>query len=471
MARQQILAARQDPADAAARCGRVLAAAGFGGTVLLFLISGRHLMRSARRVTDTPSHVVSGDLSERVPQESPVLVGGLERFCTTTAAAAEISQDELRRTAADQAALLRVATLVARGMSPTALFSVVAAECGEVLGAETTALVRFEPDRSATVAGTWEKPGKNGIALPLGSRWPAEDGSVEARVQRAGAPARVSNYEREVGAKHDWATAHGIVSSVGSPIVVDGDLWGALIAFSGTSAADPDGTEDHLLAFSELVAMAIANTESRSRLEASRARVVAAADAARRGIERDLHGRTQQRLISLALELRAAESRVPPELGGQVEQWSRTAQGLADAAADLRKISEGLYPAILDKGGLVPAVRAATRRVRFPVKLSMEVRERLPQDVELAAYNVVSEALANAVKHAQASVIEVDVGVVADDLRLHVRDDGIGGADMARGLGLTGLSDRIEAVGGRMEIVSPAGGGTSVLVTIPLTSS
>ncbi len=223
-----------------------------------------------------------------------------------------------------------------------------------------------------------------------------------------------------------------------------------------------------MLAFTELVAMAVANTESRAQLAASRARVVAAADETRRRIERDLHDGTQQRLISLALELRAAETRVPPEQRFLVEQWSRTAQGLTDVVDELRKISRGLHPAILEKGGLGPALRALARRAGIPVELKVGVRGRLPERIEVAAYYVVSEALTNAAKHARASVVAVAADVADEVLRLLVRDDGVGGADPSRGSGLIGLVDRVEAVGGRIEITSPPRGGTTLEVTIPL---
>jgi signal transduction histidine kinase len=207
---------------------------------------------------------------------------------------------------------------------------------------------------------------------------------------------------------------------------------------------------------------------SRAQLAASRARVVAAADETRRRIERDLHDGTQQRLISLALELRAAEARVPPEQRHLTEQWSRTVQGLNEVVGELREISRGLHPAILEKGGLGQALRALGRRSGLPVDVSVRVTGRLPERVEVAAYYAVSEALTNAAKHARASVVRVDADMTDGTLRLLVADDGAGGADPSRGSGLIGLSDRVEAVGGRIEIISPAGGGTSLLASIPV---
>jgi signal transduction histidine kinase len=214
--------------------------------------------------------------------------------------------------------------------------------------------------------------------------------------------------------------------------------------------------------------MAIANTDSRAQLAASRARVVAAADETRRRIERDLHDGTQQQLLSLALELRAAESRLSPTQPSQAEQLSRTVQGLTDVVEELREMSRGLHPAILEEGGLGPALRALARRASDRVELSVEVPGRLQPQIEVAAYYVVSEALANAAKHARASVVEVDLQVADNVLRLLVRDDGVGGADASRGSGLIGLADRVEAVGGSMDITSPPGRGTTLRAAIPL---
>jgi signal transduction histidine kinase len=381
---------------------------------------------------------------------------------------ADGSAAKLRRVADEQAALRRVATLVARGIAPTALFGPVAAETGGVLGADATAVVRFDGDHTAVVAGSWEKPGSEGLALALGSHWPAEENSVAAQVQRTAEPAWVTSCESAVGAASDWAREHRIRTSVGSPVVVEERLWGAIIAFSSASVRDREDAEERLGAFTELVALAIANSDSRAQLAASRARVIDAADEARRRIERDLHNGAQQRLISLALEFQAAEASVPPERRSQLERWSRTAQGLTDVIEELRKVSQGLYPASLERGGLAPAVHAIARRAGVPVELSMAVEDRLPQRVEVAAYYVVSEALANAAKHAHASVASVDVSVVDGELRVRVRDDGVGGANDARGSGLVGLSDRVEAVGGHIQVTSPAGGGTTLEATIPL---
>jgi signal transduction histidine kinase/CHASE3 domain sensor protein len=467
----QIFAAGHDRAENSANRALLAASVSVFTSIALVLGSGGYLavsvVRPVRRASAMAGRVAGGDLAVRMPETGPGEVGRLEQAFNRMTDSLEASRDELRQVADEQAALRRVATLVARAASPREVFGAVASEAGRLLGAEVTVVAQFEPDGTATVVGSWDRPGATGPAVPLGSRWPVEEGTVAARVRRTGQPARVSGYD-DGGAASAWAREREIGSSVGSPIVVEGRLWGVIIAYSASAAARRDDTEKRLLAFTELVAMAVANTESRAQLAASRARVVAAADETRRRIERDLHDGTQQRLVSLALELRAAQARVPPEQKDLVEQWSRTARGLTEVMEELREISRGLHPAILERGGLGPALRALARRAGVPVKLNVRVSGRLPERVEVAAYYVVSEALANAVKHARASVVEVDIGVADEILRLLVRDDGIGDADPARGSGLIGLSDRVEAVGGRIDLTSPHGGGTTLLVTIPL---
>jgi signal transduction histidine kinase len=223
-----------------------------------------------------------------------------------------------------------------------------------------------------------------------------------------------------------------------------------------------------MMGFAELVATAISNAVGRAELAASRARIVATADETRRRLERDLHDGAQQRLVSLAMKLRAAEAEVPSELGDLRAELSRTADGLAAAVEDLQEISRGIHPASLSKGGLGPALSTLCARAAVPVDLDVRTDQRLPESVEVAAYYVVSEALTNVTKHSRASVARVAVQVRAGLLELAIRDDGAGGADATRGSGLIGLRDRIEAMGGTMVVESPVGAGTSLLVAIPL---
>jgi signal transduction histidine kinase len=248
---------------------------------------------------------------------------------------------------------------------------------------------------------------------------------------------------------------------------VDGRVLGANGLGKQRQRFPPD-TEQRMTGFTELIATAIANADSRAELTASRARVVAAADETRRRIERDLHDGTQQRLISLALAVRAAEAKVPPGLDDLRAELARTATGLAGAVEDLQEISRGIHPAILSQGGLGAALKALARRAAVPVELEARLPVRLPEPVEVAAFYVVSESLTNATKHSQASVVRVAVDAGDSVVELVIRDDGVGGADPDRGSGLIGLKDRVAALGGTLEIASTPGGGTTLVARIPI---
>jgi signal transduction histidine kinase len=240
------------------------------------------------------------------------------------------------------------------------------------------------------------------------------------------------------------------------------------MAGSDGSVQFPADAEARLADVTNLIATAISNAESQSALASSRMRIVTAADETRRRIERDLHDGTQQQLVSLALELRAAQTSVPPELHELGDELTRIGDGMGAVQEELREIARGIHPAILAEGGLAPALRTLARRSACPVKLDVPVEERLPEPVEVAIYYIVSEALANAAKHAHASVVEVEVEAMEGVVSASVRDDGDGGADPERGSGLIGLTDRVEALGGSLAVQSPRGGGTHLHVEIPL---
>jgi signal transduction histidine kinase len=264
------------------------------------------------------------------------------------------------------------------------------------------------------------------------------------------------------------ARALGIRSSVGCPIVVAGRVWGVIAASTRREALFPPDTESQIAEFTELVATAIANAESGAEVAASRSRIVAAADDTRRRIERDLHDGTQQRLVSLGLELRLAQSSLAPELDELHAEVGRVADELDGAIDDLREISRGIHPAILSEGGLGPALRTLARRSAIPVELGAQAQSRFPEQIEVAAYYVVSEALTNTAKHARASQVRVGVEERSGALHVSIRDDGIGGAEPAGGSGLIGLRDRVEALGGSIHVSSPRGDGTLVVVDLPL---
>jgi signal transduction histidine kinase len=371
----------------------------------------------------------------------------------------------LERLAEEQAALRRVATLVAGQAAAHDIFAAVAREVGMLVRADAGALCRYEPDGSMTVVAGWSE---QDTSISVGTRTELEAGSLPAMVLRSGGSARLDWREDLSGPVAELMRKHGIRSSVGAPIVVEGRVWGVMIASRHQAEPFPDNTESRILGFTELVATAISNAASREQLAASRARVVATADQTRRQIERDLHDEIQQRLVTLTLHLQALKDSVPSDPPELLAQLSHVDEELRTLLGDLREIARGVHPAILSEGGLGHALKALARRSTLPVKLELGPMDRLRQPVEVAAYYVVSEALANATKHANASVAHVDLEVRDGTLRLAIGDDGVGGADPARGAGLLGLTDRVEALGGTIAVTSPPGAGTSMVVELPL---
>jgi len=380
---------------------------------------------------------------------------------------ADVAAERAHALAELQAALRRVATLVARGVTAAEVYAAVATELARCLGVYYSALWRYEPDGAATLlVARDDDPGLT--KMPVGARFSLEGDSVPAMVLRSGRPARMDSYENAAGSIAARLRDLGLRAAVGAPFVVDGRVWGAAIVGSSRPEPLPPDTEARVADFTDLVATAIANAQAHAELTASRARIVAAADDARRRLERDLHDGAQQRLVSLGLQLRIAEASVPSELQPLREQISDVVDGLVGVSAEVQEISRGIHPAILSKGGLGPALKTLGRRSTVPVDLDLGVDRRLPDSVEVGAYYVVSEALTNAAKHARASVVKVGVEAEGADLHLSIRDDGIGGADSRKGSGIIGLIDRVEALGGTMTIQSLARRGTALLVTIPI---
>jgi signal transduction histidine kinase len=325
-------------------------------------------------------------------------------------------------------------------------------------------LLRYDGTGTATLLAT-----SDGYLGAIGSSWPVEgDSSAIALVCRTGLPARADYTLPAEGPIPAAAQAAGARSAVGVPVVVDGNLWGVIAVGSRETEPLPVDFEGRLAKFTELVATAIANAEGRAELDASRARIVATADATRRRIERDLHDGAQQQLVWLALALRAAQAAVPEELEQHRGELGRVVDGLTAALDDLREIALGIHPAGLSEDGLTPALKRLAARSPLRVNLDCPPDSRFPEPVEVAAYYVVSESLTNAAKYADTAVVDVAVAADDDALRVEVRDDGRGGADPAVGSGLLGLRDRVEAIGGTMRLTSPPGEGTSLAVELPL---
>ena len=380
-----------------------------------------------------------------------------------TAIANTEARTEVERLADEQAALRRVATLVAHESPAAEVFAAVAAEVGRLLGIEDTTIFRYEDDWTATVVAD---RGERDIPMPIGSRVSLEGQSATALVRRTGRSARVDDFSSATGPLADYTRDAGIGSTVGSPIVVDGRLWGAMIAATRTDEAMPGDTESRMAQFTGLVATAISNMQARSDLAASRARIVEAADDERRRVVRDLHDGAQQRLVHTIVTLKLAR-RAFEGGDGKAESLVREALQYAEQGnAELRELAHGILPAALTHGGLRAALDTYVARLDLPVRVDIP-DERFPADIEASAYFVVAEALTNVVKHSQAGSAEVAASVDDGTLHLEIRDDGTGGAD-PNGTGLVGMDDRVTALGGRLNIESPPGGGTRVAATVPL---
>jgi signal transduction histidine kinase len=400
---------------------------------------------------------------EPLPAGTEGRLAGFTELVATAIANAQ-ARMELRGFAEEQAALRRVATLVARAAPPGEVFAAVTGEAGRLLGVHHATMARYGPDGARTLVATWDS---TGASLPVGTHTPLGGRNVSTLVFQTGRPARVDDYGSASGLVAEDAREFGLRAAVGVPVSVEGRLWGVLLVGSRVEPL-PAGTEARLAGFTELAATAIANAEAQAALAASRARIVAAADVTRRRIERDLHDGAQQRLVSLVLQLRAAQAAAPPGAGVPAQQLDGVAAGLTGVLEELREIAHGLHPAILAERGLHSALKALARRSAVPVRLDVQAEGRLPEPVEIAAYYVVCEALTNAAKHAHASIADVEVAAGGGVLHICVRDDGRGGADVTGGSGLVGLKDRVEALDGRLSLHSPPGEGTILQVQLPV---
>lgn len=413
------------------------------------------------------SLIVARSEPDGLSSEEIGVLHGMARVTSMTLRMLGLLEEE-RAVREQSAALRRVAMLVAEGHPPETVFTAVAEEVSRLAAAELVQMYRYEPDGSAVrVAAS----GRGAAEVPIGAAYPPGGHNLVTLVFESGQPARIDDFSTVLGSTAAVARQLDIRSAVGSPIVVDGRLWGMVVA--STTRPEPMGpdTEQRIGGFTELVATAISNTQARAELAASRLRVVAAADEMRRRIERNLHDGTQQRLVTLALKLRTLHDELGPGVPGLDAELTQIEDGLAGLLEELREISRGLHPPTLSEYGLGPALRSLARRAALPVELRITVGQRPPEPVEVAAYYVVSETLANAAKHAGASCAEVEVTLDSDRLTIRIGDDGVGGADPTRGSGLIGLRDRVEALGGTMVVTSPPGGGTALLVELPLGDS
>jgi signal transduction histidine kinase len=468
-AERALFAARETHADGDAGRAILVATVGVAGSVLLIVLSGAYLTRAimvpVRRAAAMAGRLAGGDLQARMDETGPAEIGALERALNTMAASLAASRDELRLLAQEQAALRRMATLVARGVAPDEIFAAVAQEVSRLLGTDYAVVARFEAGGVETVVAERGHPD----VLPVGMRWEPGDVSPTTAVRRTGRPARVDadHWRGSTGPSADVVRRLGVQSAVASPIVVEGCLWGTLVV--ATREPLPADTEERMASFTELVGTAIANAESRGELAASRARVVATADETRRRIERDLHDGAQQRLVWSVITLKLARRALGDAAGPVVALVEEALEHGERAAAELRDLAQGILPAALVRGGLRSGVEQLVARVPLPVSVDV-TPERLHPALEATAYFIVAEALTNTAKHARATSARITAVIDGDALRIEIRDDGVGGARVDASTGLLGLRDRAAAMNGELRVDSPPGAGTIVAAMLPIPS-
>jgi signal transduction histidine kinase len=378
-----------------------------------------------------------------------------------------IASGSLEQLAREQAALRRMATLVAREPPPDEVFTAVTREAGTLLGAQRGTLLRVASPQWAEVVASWS----DGTAppVPVGHRGAIDEGrGMLGQMLQTARPVRIEDFDEVGGVVAALMRELGIRSGVGGPIILCGRVWGALTAVWPTDTALPAGAQDRVAAFAELVSYAIQNAQTRNELAASRARLVEAADEARRQIERDLHDGAQQRLVATALELSLLDRQLDRDPQAARKVLARAREQLECGLSELRDLARGIHPTVLTERGLEAALAALVQRAPLPVDLCFVVPDRLDATIEAAAYFLVSEALTNVAKHAQADAVSVDITATDGTLAVTIADNGVGGADPANGSGLRGLVDRVTAVGGRLEVSSPPAEGTRLCAHLPM---
>jgi signal transduction histidine kinase len=405
--------------------------------------------------------IVAATTNEQaLPVDTESRIGQFTELMATAIANAE-ARGEAARLADEQAALRRVATLVVQGAPPSAVFDAVTREVAALLDASAVTLARYDGDELVVMA-------QHGRVtyVRIGDRFPLGGRNVTSIVWRTGRTARVDDYADVTGEIGETARRVGTGSTVGAPVVVVGRTWGVLVAVWGDRGHPSEGTEERMSRFTRLLDTAIANADSRDQLTASRARVVAAGDDARRRVVRDLHDGAQQRLVQTIMRVKLAESALDEDPGTARSRLREARESAERAMAEVRELAHGILPSVLTHGGLRAAVAALVSRLDLPVDVEVS-SERLPADIEASAYFILAEALTNVVKHAQATRAGVTATVEDGILTLQVRDDGIGGVD-PEGHGLVGIGDRVDALDGRLRIESPDGAGTVLTALIPV---
>jgi PAS domain S-box-containing protein len=399
------------------------------------------------------------DTEERLEKFGELVATAIANAESRAALAA--SEARARELANVQAALRRVATLVAQGASPDKVFSAVASEVAGIIDIPVVAVNRYEADGTFTILGV-----AGDTHFTVGSRWPAEETGIAGMILATGQPSRWDDYSTMPGRLGDAVRQDLLGSTVGVPILVEGFIWGFMVAATHPGKPIPVDTEAQLARFTELVATAVSNASTRTELVTSRARLVSAADETRRRLERDLHDGIQQWLVALALRARKA-AKLSAAGESIVQELSGLADDLVAVTDELREISRGIHPAVLSDSGLDAALAALVRRSAIRVDLDVRFQRRYGPTLEATVYYVVAESITNAAKHAQASTVAVRGGLRGESVELEIKDDGVGGAEPGRGTGLVGLKDRIDTLGGTISLTSPVGVGTTIRVWLP----
>jgi len=368
------------------------------------------------------------------------------------------------RLAAQEAALRRVATLVASSARPGQVFQAVAEEAGRLLGARTAATVRFD-EQSGVIVGGWSDGEGAGIDVGALVAYSDPDSPVYRASHLGG---RIDDYADVPGEAARMTRLAGYRSSVVAPITAGGRLWGALFVFSSRIAGFRPDAQQRLADFTELVALALESAEAHDQLAASRTRIVEASVAERRRLERNLHDGAQQRLVTLAVRLRMAQECLRDDPSAAEAMLETVGEDLKLALEELRELARGLHPAVLTDRGLEPALRSLANRAPFHVEIAGVPPGRLAEPVEAAVYYVVAESLTNAAKHGGATEARVELSTTSTTLVVEIRDNGSGGASLTGGTGLRGLADRVQALGGQFELHSPEPAGTVVRAELPL---
>ena len=376
-----------------------------------------------------------------------------------------LSEAAQRALAEEHAALRRVATIVAAEAPPSRVFEQVTEEVGRLLGVPGASVLQYDGARTARVLGGWSRDGT--LSFPIGTTLELDGDTVMAKVLRSATPQRVDRYDQAGGELAATVRSAGYRGAVAAPVKVGGRLWGALVAATASDEPLAKGLESRLCDFAELVAQALANADAREKLAASRRRLVEVGDAERRRLERNLHDGAQQRLVSVSLQLGLVRAKLDSDAATAHALLSTARDDLTRGLDELRELARGLHPALLTERGLGPALDALLARAGVPVDVTELPDERLPAAVEAAAYYVVAEAVTNVAKYAQASTATVSIRRSDGCLTVRVADDGVGGADPARGSGLQGLAARVEALNGRLTVDSPPGRGTRITAELP----